>query len=248
MSADSKVRRGSRMADGGAEAFPPVSPVALGAAFAALAPLLANIMPREPKRVFALADVQRALANLKGPLAAARSSGGLINPWAVAGLRRDEVRTAAALAGLWLEGFGGGASRRFVAEYLGAALPDIDWYAELVNHYQVEAECNPVGDLTDRVDLVVETRRHLVGIEVKIDAGLGPMQLPRYRAALDRRAELGGRTAHLLLLARIASPDAISTSWRDLAGAAARAVPRRIQNQTFVERYISAFGDYVRRF
>jgi hypothetical protein len=218
----------------------------LEASFAALAPLLVHGIPRAPKQIYSIVDLQAAFDALHAPLAAARSAGGLINPWTIAGLKRDEVRIASALAGLWRAQFGGASSLRFLGEYLSAAIGHVDWHAELASGYRVEAECNPLGLASDRVDLVVETARHLIGIEVKVDAALGPMQLERYALAIERRAELQGREPHNLLLARSASAAAVSTSWRDIASAAGRAVPRKASARGFVDQYIASFGDFVR--
>lgn len=230
------------------EAVIPMFAERLETAFAALAPLFVHRLPQAPRQIYALGDLQRAFDALEAPLAAACADGGLVNPWAIAGLKRDEVRVAAALAGLWRAEFGGEASLRFLREYLEAALPDIAWDAELAPGYGVEAESNPTGDVSDRVDLVLETPRHLIGIEVKIDAGLGPQQLERYRVAIGRRAALTGRTPHILLLAPFASEAALSTSWRDIAAAADRAVPGKASARGFTAHYIASFGDYVRTF
>lgn len=227
------------------KAIMPMSAERLEAAFAALAPLFVHRLPQAPKQIYALGNLQRAFDALEAPLAAARADGGLVNLWAIAGLKRDEVRVAAALAGLWRADFGGTASLRFLREYLEAALPGIAWDAELAPGYGVEAECNPTGDVSDRVDLVVETLRHLIGIEVKIDAGLGPQQLERYGLAIGRRAAFTGRAPHVILLAPFASEAALSTSWCDVAAAARRAVPGKTSARSFTAHYIASFGDYV---
>nr|WP_229364185.1 PD-(D/E)XK nuclease family protein [Sphingomonas sp. PL-96] len=63
-----------------------------------------------------------------------------------------------------------------------------------------------MGDAADRLDLIIETSLYLIGIEVKIRAGLGRDQLERYKASVFRRAELQKRSARIVLLAPF-SPD-----------------------------------------
>lgn len=90
---------------------------ALETAFLALRAVLPTGQPRAPKQFYALDDLQAAFQSLKGPLATAKARGGLINPWALAGLGHDEVRNASAFAGLWMTEFGGETSRMFLAHY-----------------------------------------------------------------------------------------------------------------------------------
>jgi len=180
---------------------------------------------------------------IRGPISRKMMRGGLLNPWQIAGLKRNEVRIAATLAGLWDLRAGGTMSQDFLAAYLATALPEICWAEELARGYRVETEVNPMGDLIDRVDLVIETQAHLVGIEVKIDASFGPRQLERYADVLAQRGRNMRRTAHLVLLAGVPSPkaDVPATDWRDVA-AAARSVSG---GDPFAQALIHRFGDYV---
>nr|WP_237440689.1 PD-(D/E)XK nuclease family protein [Erythrobacter ramosus] len=173
-----------------------------------------------------------------------------MNPWAIAGLKRDEVRNAAALAGLWQTAFGGDASRRFLAEYLQIAIEGIAWDDELRGGYQISTEVCPIGDRTDRVDLVVETKGYVVGIEVKIDALMGRKQLERYLVSINRRATLRKAKAFVVLLAPFRSPiaEVSSTSWSDVALAARVASKSADDSRTFIAQFIAAFGDHVSRF
>jgi hypothetical protein len=72
----------------------------LEAAFLAFRHVLPDAPTRALQQFYALGDLETAFRGLKSPLAAAKERGGLINPWALASLKKDEVRTAAALAGL----------------------------------------------------------------------------------------------------------------------------------------------------
>lgn len=176
--------------------------------------------------------------------------GGGVNPWAITGVKNNEVRNAAALAGLWSLDFGGITSRNFLAKYLSGALTAVEWQRELEAGYNVTAEVCPMGDRSERVDLVIETSRHLVGIEIKIAAGLGEAQLERYVASIIQRGALSDRRAHVLLLAPFKSHlDAVSsTSWREVAKAAEAVVPRARDQRTFTEHFIASFAVHVRNF
>ena len=221
----------------------------LRAAFQSLQPYLSP--PASAARQFYdLESLKAAFVALKTPLAAARAQGDLINPWAIAGLGRDEVRNAATLAGLWMADFGGSSSKLFISSFLEEALPGIDWMAEIAAGYHVETEICPLGDKSDRVDLVVETGKHLVAIEVKIGARLAPQQLQRYEVAIARRARLRDRTPHVILLApfpgKLAS--VADSCWRDIYRAASRAAQASAEKRTFVQHLIAAFGDHVAEF
>lgn len=225
-------------------------PAELQTAFLALRSALPATVPRAPKQFYALDDLQTAFQAMKRPLAEAKARGGLINPWAVASLNRDEVRNAATLAGLWMPEFGGAASTRFAASYLTSAIPQINWSIELGAGYRVATEVCPLGEGADRVDLVIETQRHLIGIEVKIGAGLGPDQLERYSLAVRRRAELQRLTPWVVLLARFPTslPAIASTSWLDIALAARAVAGEKANDRSFVQHLIASFGEHVQDF
>jgi hypothetical protein len=222
----------------------------LQSAFEALRDVLPDVGPRAPKQFYALDDLQTAFRALQGPLARTKQRGGLINVWALASLRRDEVRNAAALAGLWMPEFGGETSMRFAVSYLATALPTVDWNEELRGGYRVATEICPLGDGADRVDLVIETARHLVGIEIKIGAALGREQLQRYSKAISRRGALQGLTPWVVLLApfRTELPVIASSSWADVARAARSVAGDRDGDRCFVTQLIESFGEHVREF
>lgn len=198
-------------------------------------------------------DLLQFFAAVQFPLEAAKSRGGRLNLWAVSGLKHNEVRTAGALAGLWRAEFGGRVSQDFLAFYLNRAVrldrnvQDVNWHQELCNGYSIFTEVNPLGDLSDRVDLVIETVRYLIGIEIKIRAGLGDMQLERYASALAARARYTQKSSLLILLAPFPVMDSEfnSSSWRDVSAAARRAVKRETDAKTLVHHAISQFGDHV---
>lgn len=227
-----------------------LTPQKLQQAFAALRRVLPTDQPRAPKQFYDLTDLQTAFRALKHPLATAKERGGLINPWSLASLGHDEVRNAAALAGLWMAELGGEASKRFLANYLSTAMPGPDWVAELAPGYRVGTEVCPLGDFADRVDVVIETARYLIGVEVKIGAGLGRKQLERYSASISRRAELQNLEPRVVLLAPFPATlsDVSSSSWNDVGRAAQAAAAGGVGDRTFVQLLIAGFGDHVRAF
>lgn len=220
----------------------------LEAAFMALRAVLPTGQPRTPKQFYALEDLERAFGALQKPLAMAKERGGLINPWSIASLGQNEIRNAAVLAGLWMVEFGGETSLQFAAAYLSTALPDVDWSMELRKGYRVATEVCPLGEAADRVDLVIETSRYLIGIEVKIRAGLGRDQLERYTSAIKRRAELQKLYPLVVLLAPFSTKlhTVLSTTWADISGAARAAAGEKVAERTFVQHMIASFGDHVR--
>lgn len=216
-------------------------------AFQELRVLTRGMTPQPAKQSFDLRKIERAFQDLRPGMSHAKETGGIINPWSIAGLKRDEVRNAGALAGLWLPEFGGSVSKRFLAATLEAALPGRDWNEELALGYRVETECSPLGDSSDRVDLVIETSAYLVGIEVKIDAPLGTAQLERYSASLSRRAALLGRQCRVIFLAPFKSPDPCiaSLTWQDVALAARSATRSGRSARTLAQELIARFGEHI---
>lgn len=194
-------------------------------------------------------DLLRFFSLVQSPLDALIDGGGLLNLWEIVGLRYHEVRTASALAGLWRNDFGGKVSRDFLAGYLERVVKDENWPEELRGGYSVYTEVNPLGDLSDRVDLVIETKRYLIGIEVKIRAGLGEKQLERYAETLKARAAHTLKTPLLVLLAPFSAPNsnALSSSWADVKSAAIIASKTRREQRTLAHSLVAQFGNYIAR-
>lgn len=78
-------------------------------ALAAFAPLKRDLALRALAQPYPGSRVIDAFKLLQAPLGLLQLQGDLLNPWAIAGLKRDEVRVAQALAGLWRLEFGGAA-------------------------------------------------------------------------------------------------------------------------------------------
>lgn len=144
------------------------------------------------------------LRQLREPLERYRSTGHAVNVWSVAGLSRNEVRNTAVLAELLRHERLGEPARAFLAAIIGKArsaepgFPDIS----TDSNYRVSTEVCPFGDRATRIDLVIETERYLLGVEVKIDADEQPDQLKRYAVVLNDRAKVDGKSHALVFLSR----------------------------------------------
>jgi hypothetical protein len=140
-----------------------------------------------------------------------RTSGGEINVWKVAGLGSYEVRNCAVL--VWLLDYYGshGQDDVFLKCFLDsirsfpgneeALAVKIDPEDDLGDHYRTSPE-NPYFDEDEqqqnRVDIVVDGRKFLLFIEVKIMSKEGEKQTERYSRILKNRA--GGRKSGLIFL------------------------------------------------
>ena len=135
------------------------------------------------------------------------------NIWVTARLGSDEVRVCSVLAKLWDWHHYGSEGRDFLARCLSIlgsdSAPGID---ELKKGYRVQTEHCLNGVLADRV----ETVRSVIGIEVKIHAGEGDRQLPRYVQSIARRAALMRRANSqvLFLSPRPPAGDHKSVKWQ----------------------------------
>lgn len=239
-------------------------PTRLSGLFARLRPLLTQEGAPQPNTNGSLDETRlRALfADLAGPLDQARRAGAITDVWDMAGIGRNEVRTATALAALWNPRLCGSVAVDFLAAFFSRlGSPDLPDRAALERGYTVNREERPLGDASERVDIVVETREFLVGIELKIDASEGPSQLERYRNALQARLAfkiMPGKGPPQRLTAAVVylSPDpdarsdlaSIGARWRDIAAAARSSVPRRATERSFAQQLVAQFAAHVSAF
>lgn len=180
--------------------------------------------------------------------------GGSINPWTIAGIKRREGPNAAVLAALWTPAQVGEVGRVFLGEFFarcgtraGQSLPG---RAELTLGYRMRIENCPGPDGSDRVDLVIETASHLVGIEIKIDAREGRDQLARYVEAIGRSARQLDKEPRVIFLAPFAPSrdDVIAADWSTIRAAAAAALPRRRSEHEISHHLVAQFARHVRDF
>lgn len=136
------------------------------------------------------------ILRLREPLQRAREDGAFLSAWAVAGLRRNELRNAAVLA--WLldprgsHGFDAAVLRAFLEEVMKGT-PDWPDLERDFSRVAVRTEEWPLGSETDRVDIALDGPDFALFVEVKIDAPEGPEQLRRYADLARRKAAALGR-------------------------------------------------------
>jgi hypothetical protein len=187
----------------------------------------------------------RFITQLRDPLDRAGAAA-CANPWLIAGLGHDEVRVSFVLAALWDRNQYGNEGRAFLSRFLARAGGGFPGEAELAEGYKVQTEHCLNGAVADRVDITVETRSSITGIEVKIYAGEGENQLARYAAAIATRARLTRRGAHRVIFLSPYTPqggaDGIGVvTWRAVAETAAQA-----NRSSHAGWLISQFGEYCR--
>ena len=217
-------------------------------------PLLERTIPKETSSTRSAVGLRLLMPQLATALRLSDRGMASINPWTLAGLGRREVRNAGVLAGLWKPSLMGDLAGSFLSEFLGritltegSSLPD---RAELDVGYRVRYEHCPGGDDADRVDIVIETKRHLIGIEVKIDADEGDRQLERYLLAVARSAASTDRIPIVLLLGprRPSGTGVLWASWSTLRAAIEATMPRHRRDQAFGHHLLDHFARHVGAF
>jgi hypothetical protein len=186
-----------------------------------------------------------------------RRKGTFLNVWDVAGLGRDEIRNAAVLA--WLLNARSTHGRDVVI--LHSLLQQLDpnqcvpFLARSAwsDGYTVDTENYP-GDLKSRVDIVLQSPRNLILLEVKIDSEEGPDQIPRYLelARAKRRAHFL-ESAGVVYLTRAGAPmpttgishEVIHATWKHVQQAIETAVS---DEQNWVDRALIDFARHVGQF
>jgi len=208
-------------------------------------PLRRDVADETPDLSIDCERFERFIERLRAPLDSAEARA-CTNPWRTAGLGCDEVRVSAALATLWDRRRYGDEARLFLARFLaraGSGFPD---ETELADGYRVQTEHCLNGTIADRVDITVETRSSIVGIEVKIYAGEGENQLSRYVAAIRTRAQLMRRTRHKVIFLSPYPPkgeadEVAKVDWQTVGEVAAQA-----DQGTRAGWLIAQFGEYCR--
>ena len=191
--------------------------------------------------------LRQTFANIKPALLSARSSASRLNVWTASGLARDEVRTSSVLS-WFLNPNGSHGEGALFAQTLWSAVNGVTFGFTLDRIRRSATEINPLANLADRVDVVLDGDDFIVFIEVKIYAALQPAQLERYLSAAQNSASLRDkRHFALIYLAphRTAMPSdqCRCLSWRALA-LAFRASASRCQNP-FVGEVASQFADHI---
>jgi len=178
--------------------------------------------------------------SMKQPLVDARSGAFQCDPWEIAGLGRDEVRNSSVLA--WLlnprgsHGLGEGALTGLLGilnQYFRTGFP-----IKTGRFCSVKTEVNPNGEISNRVDIEIDSENFYLLIEVKIDATEGKMQLKRYGDLTELNTQNSNRPWAIVLL----TPDGyesktadnhaskvLSISWHELSLVLEKSVVSAIQ-------------------
>ena len=173
------------------------------------------------------------LSSMRLPLNDVQSSAWNFDPWEVAGLGRDEVRNTSVLA--WLLNPRG--SHGMGSAVLQHLLSSIN---KQKNHFpvsegsfcNVRTEISPNGDISDRLDIEIDTENFYLIIEVKIGATEGYEQLNRYgRLAETQKAHRPWALIYLTPGKKEAktgnnyTDSIISFSWDEIARIIEKSIP-----------------------
>lgn len=215
-------------------------------------PMLVRLAPNPPRSI-AASSLELLLSQIRAPLGAARAEGAFMNLWKVAGLKRSEIRNAAALA--WLLDPRGthGLNDAILRALLGRVQRAPAWLARNANFrgITVETEESPVGSLENRIDISITGSTFLIFVEVKIDAQEGLRQLERYQAEAENKAlSLGVRNALVIYMTLDGRPpkggDEVATlSWRDVEHSVS-AVSRTLARADTRRAILDQFTAHVR--
>jgi hypothetical protein len=189
-------------------------------------------------------------------IASLRKSGETIKFWDVCGLRRNEVRTASILA--WLlnptqtHGHGAAILNALLHRLLGAHYGAFPLPTQIADSYSVVTEFYPIGDNSNRVDIVIQSAQCLIFVEVKIDAPPGEGQLNRYLAVAKGKASASGCAAYAVVyLSKVRSDlnddHLICATWLDVASAIDDVLNSNPKNNLSTN-LINQFAQYVREF
>lgn len=135
---------------------------------------------------------------MEQPLVDARKGAFGCDPWDIAGVGRDEVKNSAILAWLLNPKGNHGLDDSALSALLAKLHLKFGFPKTPGNYCFVRTEANPDGDITNRVDIEIDSENFYLLIEVKIDALEGVEQLKRYGRLAASQAS--GRPWSLLFL------------------------------------------------
>lgn len=206
--------------------------------------------------------LEKFFSNLQIPLDNANKYGFFCDPWAVAGLRRDEVRNAKVLA--WFlsprgtHGMGGQIYKYFLEIVSKKLLYKLCKNEnENLSKIKIFVESCPDGLSNNRVDIEIDGEEFFLIVEVKIDAPEGPDQINRYCQIAKERAN--GRSWSVVYLTpegrAVSSLDAeneknvVRLSWREIGKVFSQAIHNMDLN-TFAHNSFLAkkFVAHIQRF
>ncbi|MCM1960590.1 PD-(D/E)XK nuclease family protein [Acinetobacter modestus] len=191
------------------------------------------------------------------PIREARKKGLSVNVWRAAGVGENEVRNSQVLK--WLLDYRGdhGQGNKILVELLKL----LELLPQRFQNYSLErystiAECCPLGNQDNRIDIEIDAPDFLLFIEIKINAGEGKDQLQRYIDIANAKAK--GRDWMIVYLTRDGKlPEKyklykeqerlIGLSWKKLAEIFyGYAKDRDVNNRSVW--LVSQFADHVKSF
>ena len=216
------------------------------------APIETTEQPPGPMRLAEFAAKYRPLYE------AAWRDGAFVDVWSVASVQSNEIRNAAVLA--WLldarqtHGRGntilGAWLRRLYPLKQAPFLSPAAWSGV----YSVVTESYPLGDVKNRVDVVLESSRALMFIEVKVNARETERQVQRYLALANAKANARSETVEAgvvyLTPSWAAAPvidaptQVVHATWTSIADAIEEVITPA-NNGGFVDRLLVQFANHV---
>lgn len=180
-----------------------------------------------------------------------RKPGQLVsNIFELCGLNRDEVRNCRVLA-WWLDKSADhGLGRRFLEKMFVTANKPVEKSLtkyDTDSNYSTRTEICPNGDNSDRVDIVCESAKLLVYIEVKIDSTEHSSQTQRYYNRLLHNA--GDRQFALFFISPNTPPTndkARFISWKQI-GEIAKDLANEAQSN-YVKQLLDQYSNFIRNF
>lgn len=173
------------------------------------------------------------LSSMRLPLNDVQSNAWNFDPWEVAGLGRDEVRNTSVLAWLLNPRGSHGMGSAVLQHLLSSINKQKSHFPVSEGSFcNVRTEISPNGDISDRLDIEIDTENFYLIIEVKIGATEGYEQLNRYgRLAETQKAHRPWALIYLTPGKKEAktgnnyTDSIISFSWDEIAKIIEKSIP-----------------------
>ena len=199
---------------------------------------------------FNLEVAQKLLSEFKQLCTHATNYSNDINIFELCALGHDEVKNCRILAWLLDENAKHGLGHRFLEELilLGCEPNEMLCFKEaLETSYATRTEICPNADNTDRVDIVCESLKMLVFIEVKIDSNEHTSQTDRYYTRLIHNS--AGRQNKLIFISVDDTPSnmhAKNIKWKDIGAIASKI--SCVTTSPFIQTLLIQYSNFVMSF
>lgn len=173
-----------------------------------------------------------------------------LNIFELCSLERDEIRNCRVLAWLLDKNESHGLGYRFLEKLLlygDESIKNTIFKDAFNSCYATRTEICPNADNTDRVDIVCESSKMLVYIEVKIDSSEHTLQTERYYKRLIRNS--AGRQSELIFISANDTPinnNARNISWRQIGDIANELVSEA--PSAFVAHLLEQYARFLQDF